>query len=167
MRIPQHYHAPGWQRFIVGFLLGAVVGWVFFIILYGQAQEDQINLINKQKDKIAELKDEKDIWLEDVKEENAKLEKKLTVQDIQIKFVNKKESELGDTAISNLNREIEKQLSPLLTKDLETVGGNSEILIQSIENKIFEIEDNRYRVEVQTLVITSIIKVGVKIEKVK
>ncbi|HEU5138627.1 MAG TPA: sporulation membrane protein YtrI [Bacillales bacterium] len=167
MRIPQHYHSPGWQRFIVGFLLGAVIGWVFFITLYGQAQEDQINLINKQKDKIAELQDEKDIWLDDVKEENEKLEKKLTVQDIQVKFVNKKESELGDTALSTLNRDVEKQLSSLLTKDLETVGGNSEILIQSIENKTFEIEDNKYHLEVQTLIITSVIKVGVKIEKIK
>lgn len=164
MRIPQYSHDPGWQRFIAGLVLGIVIGWVLFFILSGIAQERQINLINQQKKQIEELKSEKDIWLKDVKEQNKKLQQKLTIQDIQIDFA--KENILGETERSELKSQVKDQLSSLYNQNIETVAANRD-LINLIQNQPYTIDKNQYRVKIQSLVIYSTVEMTLNIEKVK
>lgn len=166
MRIPQYSHDPGWQRFIAGLVLGIIIGWLLFIILSGIAQERQINLINQQKDRIKELKNEKEIWLDDVKKQNEKLQQKLTIQDIQIDFSNEKEIKLGEAEQSKLKGQIKDQLSSLYNQSIETAAANRE-LINLIQNQPYTIDKNQYRVHIQSLVIYSTVEITLKIEKVK
>jgi uncharacterized protein YfeS len=166
MRIPQYSHDPGWQRFIAGLVLGIIIGWLLFIILSGIAQERQINLINQQKDQIKELKNEKEIWLDDVKKQNEKLQQKLTIQDIQIDFSNEKEINLGEAEQSKLKGQIKDQLSSLYNQSIETAAANRE-LINLIQNQPYTIDKNQYRVHIQSLVIYSTVEITLKIEKVK
>ena len=166
MRIPQYSHDPGWQRFIVGLVLGIVIGWILFILLSGIAQERQINLINQQKKQIEELKDEKDIWLKDVKEQNKELQQKMIIQDIEIDFSNIKEVNLGESEQSELKSQVKDQLSSLYNQNIETVAANRD-LIFLIQNQSYTIDKNQYRVKIQSLVIYSTVKITLKIEKVK
>lgn len=157
----QYFRRPGLQRFIVGFILGAIIGWVFFFAFHGIAQERQIEIINKQRSRIESLKKDKDTLQEHAKEENKKRQKKLTVQDIQMTFTDQNKSDMSETERSKLKENIRDQLSSILTQNIETVSANRE-LIYLIENKRYEIDDDTYKVKIQTLVIYSTVDIVLK-----
>lgn len=162
---PQKYlRRPGWQRFIAGFILGSIVGWIFFVTLNGFAQERQIDVINKQRSKIESLEKDKGIWQEDVKEENEELQKKLAVQEIQIDFTDPSKSEIAETQRSKLEEKIRGQLSSILTQNIESVADNRD-LIYLIENKTYEIDKEAFNVKIQSLVIYSTVEIVLKVNE--
>lgn len=168
MRVPQNQQTPGFQRFIAGLILGMILGWVFFVALSGVAQDRQLTKIQEQKGAIEQLKGQLRTWQEDSAEKNKKLEQKLTVQEIQIDITNKQKADIGKLEISELKGEVQDQLSStLLKQNIETVAANKKLVVQSVENKTYTIEKNKYRLKVKSLVIYSTIELTVQVEKVK
>lgn len=167
MRIPQNYHSPSWQRFLAGLFLGMIIGWLFFVMISGIAQERQLSKIQEQKDQIAELKNDLKTWQENSEEKNKALQQKLTVQQIQIDIEDKQQAKLGKLELSELSGKAKQLLSSLVKQNIEYVAANQKLIIQTIENNIFTIEKNKYRLKVQRLVIYSTVSITVKAEKVK
>lgn len=162
---PKRYlQRPGWQRFIAGFILGSIVGWIFFVFFNGLAQERQIEIIHKQRSKIESLEKDKNIWQEDVKEENKELQKKLTVQDLHIDFTEASKSKVAETERSKLEEQIRNQLSSILTQNIESVAANRD-LIYLIENKTYDIDEEAYRVKIQSLVLYSTVELVLKVSE--
>jgi hypothetical protein len=163
MRIPKYYKQRGWQRFIAGVILGIIGGWVFFFVLYGAAQDMQIEKINELQEEIINLKRQKKVLVEDEQEKNEELEKKLTVQDIEINING--ETDLTESEKLKLINDMKEQLSPIISSDVETVEKNIKLLYL-IENKEYTIEKEKYRVSIRELfMISSTLKITVDVKE--
>ncbi|HET7627793.1 MAG TPA: sporulation membrane protein YtrI [Bacillales bacterium] len=166
MRIPQHFKTRDWQRFSAGLILGIIVGWMFFIVISGIAQERQLTMIYEQKQDIKQLKSQLKTWQEESNEKNEQLEQKLTVQSIKVTFVENRNNEISKSELFEIRSAVSEQLSSLIHQNIESVAENQRMIKQVIENKTYEVEKNRFRVKVATLVIYSTVKVVLNVEKV-
>ncbi|WP_085523112.1 sporulation membrane protein YtrI [Tuberibacillus sp. Marseille-P3662] len=169
MRIPPYYRIPSWQRFLAGVIIGMFVGFAFFLVIFGLAQEEQINKIKKQETKIDDLERSNETLLKEKKEKNEKLEKQLTVQEINVKIkVPEKYSEkVSEITKYDLKKKINEQLGSLVNQDVHSVYTTSDLIYRSIEDKTFIVDDTGYQFEILNVEYYSIINVTVKISDVE
>ncbi|WKB36765.1 hypothetical protein QS257_07435 [Terrilactibacillus sp. S3-3] len=76
MRIPPYYRMPDWQRFLAGIVIGILIGFSFFMFLFGMAQERQMNTIREQASQIKTLEEHKKALLEDEEQKKMPIYKK-------------------------------------------------------------------------------------------
>lgn len=164
MRIPPYYRRPEWQRFFSGVAIGALVSWVLFLYINGSWMEINAKKIEQQKDEIADLKSDIQIWMEDYEELNKKNQEKLTVQEIKVKIVNdKKYKQLDTLSIYEIEEEIKGQLNMLLAKDLDSVFKSRDLITKVIENKSIKVSDKRYKLKIKSMVIYTSVSIQVEI----
>ncbi|WP_079510031.1 sporulation membrane protein YtrI [Mesobacillus jeotgali] len=164
MRIPPYYRRPEWQRFFSGVAVGALVSWVLFLYINGAWMEKHAKKIEQQKDEIADLKSDIQIWMQDYEELNKKNEEKLTVQEIKVKIVNdKKYKQLDTLSIFEIEEDIKGQLNMLLAKDLDSVFKSRELITRVIENKSIKVNDKRYKLKIKSMVIYTSVSIQVEI----
>lgn len=161
MRIPPYYRHHGWQRFLSGVTIGMIIGFIFFLTLYGLAQERQIDKINQQATQIDSLERNRKTLLEDQDIENKKLEKKLTVQDVKVNIIDKKDK-IDRIVEFELEAKVKEQLNSLLNNDIESVSTNKELIYKAIEDHPFVIDKTPYHFAIQNLVIYSVIEVDIR-----
>lgn len=163
VRIPPYYQKPGWQRFFAGVIIGSIIGWFFFIYEFGEVQEKLVTKIKMQEATIDEQKRAIEILRSDKDELNKENQKKLTVQEVKVYFKNDKALKLSELSIYELRSAIEKELTPIINKNIETVANTKDLLYQSVENKVFEVNDKRYRVIVKETIIFTKLELFVEI----
>jgi len=164
MRIPPYYRRPEWQRFFSGMAIGALLSWVLFFYINGVWMEKQAKKIEQQKDEIADLKSDIQIWMEDYEELNKKNQENLTVQEIKVKIVNdKKYKQLDTLSIYEIEEETKGQLNMLLAKDLDSVFKSRDLITKVIENKSIKVNDKRYKLKIKSMVIYTSVSIQVEI----
>lgn len=166
MKPPNITSSQEWQRFFVGVVIGAIISWLLYFYMHGVMQEKQILLIAKQKDTIAELTRNLEIWKKDYELLNEDIEKKIKIQDITVTIENYKTYKLDLLSVIEAQKGIRNDLSSLITKDLETVYKGKLLIKKTIENKIIEINDKKYTFEVSEMMFYSTLILEVKIKRV-
>ncbi|PLR79509.1 sporulation protein [Bacillus canaveralius] len=153
MRIPSYYRQPGWQRFIAGMAIGAIISWFIFLYIYGVWQEEYSKDIKKLRDDIEELEEDKQIWQEEYKELNKKNIERLTVQEIKVEISNGEKYRLDPLSVFEAEKKVKEDIKMMLAKDLETVYKSRELLKRVIENKPVRINEKRYNIKVEEVFI--------------
>lgn len=166
MRVPPYHKEPSWQLFFSGVVLGAVIGWVVFLILYGAIQERQVGDLIKAKKQLELAEDRYKILIED--NEKLKEEKdKLKVQDIKIAILNHEKYMLGSLTRFSITEGIKKDLNHLIAKEVKGIKDNKDLLKKTIENKSYELDEKKYFFHVEDLYIDTTIEIGLVIVKVE
>ncbi|MBM7620572.1 hypothetical protein JOC95_002425 [Bacillus tianshenii] len=166
MRVPPYHKEPSWQLFFSGVVLGAVIGWVVFLILYGAIQERQVGDLIKAKKQLELSEARYHILIED--NEKLKEEKdKLKVQDIKIVIINDDKYMLGSLSRFSIIEGIKEDLNHLIAKEVKGVKDNKELLKKTIENKSYELDEKKYFFHVEDLYIDTTIEIGLVIVKVE
>ncbi|KAB2338818.1 sporulation protein [Cytobacillus depressus] len=163
MRIPPLYHKPAWQRFLAGMAIGGMISWFVFLYIFGEWHEKYSKEIKLQKEEIAELRNDKKIWQEEFKELNNKNRAQLTIQDIKIKIINSDKYKLDSYSVYVIENEINDDIHMMMAKDLDTVHKSQDLIKKIIENKIFKVNEKRYRVEVKVMTIYTTLSVHLEI----
>jgi hypothetical protein len=166
MRIPPYYRYPAWQRFFAGAAIGIIIGYCFFIVLHGLAQERQIDKILEQETIIEGLKNDIKTLREGKDKENEELEKQLTVQEVNVK-IDKGKFQLNHIVELDLKQAISSQLNILVNKNIDSVAENSELIFQAINGHNYQLEEKTYYFKVKTLVIFSTVQITVLLTDVK
>ncbi|MFC0557921.1 sporulation membrane protein YtrI [Halalkalibacter alkalisediminis] len=148
MRIPPFFGRPTVQRFFAGIILGIFIGWFFFIYQYGQVYEGLVVRISEQEATIRDLEREKKILVSEQTKLNEENQKKLTLQDIEIHFNNDRKLKLNQLTLLDLKQQALNELQDIKRKDLETIANMKELMISTIENKVYTVEDKRYQLNV-------------------
>lgn len=164
MRIPPYYRKPSWQRFLAGAAMGGLISWFIFLYIFGEWQEKYSKLIKKQEEDIARLINDKKIWQEEFKELNKKNREQLTVQEIKIKIKNSEKYKIDTFSVFEIEDQLKEDISMMIAKDIETVYKSRELIKKIIENKVFKVNEKRYRVEVKELVIYTTLSVQLDIK---
>jgi hypothetical protein len=164
MRIPPYHRDKTWQRFFAGMAFGAVISWFVFLQLFGILQEKQVRTITELKDKIVDLENDIQIWKEDYIELNKINKKKLTIQDIKINITNTEQYKLDSYTKFRIQESVKQDIAHLIAKDIETVYKGKELLRKTIENKTYQIDDRRYKVEIYELFLFTTLSIELKIK---
>ncbi|MEH6942391.1 sporulation membrane protein YtrI [Bacillus sp. JJ722] len=165
MKPPTLTFRRGWQRFIAGIAIGAIISWILYFYMHGVMQEKQILLIETQKKEIEELKIKNAIWEKEYAAKNNEVEKKLTIQEVQVAITNGSNYKLNLLSIVEAQEEIRKDLNSLITKDIETVYKGKLLLKKTIENKIVEINNKKYTFEVKEILFFTTLYIEVHVKR--
>ena len=166
MRIPPYFRRPAWQRFFAGMAIGGIISWFIFLYIFGEWNEKYSKEIKRQREEIADLENDIKIWQEDYKELNKLNSQKLIVQEIKVKIQNSDKYKLDSFSVFEIEDEIIEDIKMMKAKDIETVDKSSDLIKKIIENKVFKVNDKRFRVEIKQIKIytTLSIKVDIKLD---
>ncbi|WP_017726597.1 sporulation membrane protein YtrI [Halalkalibacterium ligniniphilum] len=163
MRVPPYYRRPGWQRFFAGVIIGAICGWVFFLYNFGTIHEELVIRISKQQ---IELKNQRDT-IEELRSEqqqkNEENQRRLTLQRIEVTFTNERKLRLNQLTLYELNQQAINELKFLEQKNIETVASMKDLMVSTIENKVFQINEHRYQLDVQEVYLFTTLQLYVEI----
>ncbi|GGH86726.1 mannitol-specific phosphotransferase system IIBC component [Pullulanibacillus pueri] len=162
MRVPPNYRSPGLERFFAGAVVGIVIGFVFFILIYGLAQDKQMQKITKQQVEIEGLKHDNEILKEKGLEENKELEKQLKVQEILV-TIDDGDENLPRLVTFELKRKIAQRLDSFKNKNIETVADTKDVIYGLIEGYSFQVEDKLYTFTVKNFVVSSTLDLTVQL----
>jgi hypothetical protein len=163
MRIPPYYRKPSWQQFFAGMAIGGGISWCIFLYIFGVWQEEQSTQIHEQKELIAKLNNDKNIWQEEFQALNKKSIEQMTVQEIKIKIINGDKYKLDLLSVFQTEQGVKEDISMMVAKDLETVYKSRELLRRAIENKVIKVNDKRYRLEVREIFIYTTLSIRLDI----
>ncbi|MCA1057757.1 sporulation protein [Rossellomorea aquimaris] len=151
MRIPPFYRLPSWQRFFAGMVVGGIISWMIFLFMFGTMHEKQALKIEEQKNEISKLKNTLSYLQEEYKQLNKENENELTIQEVKVKIINTTKTKVELLSIHETEDRLSEDLRSLLTKDLETVYGNKELIKKIIENKTVKLNDKNFRLKVREM----------------
>ncbi|WP_227936612.1 sporulation membrane protein YtrI [Alkalihalobacillus deserti] len=163
MRIPPFFQRRTVQRFFAGIILGVFIGWFFFIYQYGQVYEGLIVRISEQEATITDLEKNIKILVSEQTKLNKENQKKLTLQEIEIHFINNNKIRLNQLTLLDLKQQVLNELQYIKRKDLETIANMKELMISTIENKVFPVEDKRYQLDIKDIFLYTTLELHVEV----
>ncbi|SHF78476.1 sporulation membrane protein YtrI [Ornithinibacillus halophilus] len=164
MHIPPYYKKPGWQRFFVGVFFGGLISYFVVIYMYGsmygQLLEENTKLDSELKN--AEKR------IETLEENNANLDeqskKPIAVEEIEMTIVNAEQLKLDSLITHQLEELVKEEVDQIIGEDVNIVTESSALIISSIENKNFKVDDFSYAFEVKQITIAKQVKIVVEAE---
>ncbi|WLR50201.1 sporulation protein [Bacillus tianshenii] len=166
MHIPPYYKSPAWQRFFAGMFVGMLISWCVFLFMYGEMQEKQVTQLIEQQSLINSLKQQNEMWKEDIEKLNEENQKKLVIDDIALSLTNAKALKLDLLTVHTLKQQIQDELQPTLKQDIETIISNKDLLIKTVENKVYKLDQVGYKVKVKQLFISTTLEIHAEVKLV-
>jgi hypothetical protein len=158
MHIPPYYKLKSWQRFIIGVVTGSVIAYAIFIFMYGSMYEKLYEENLDLQSKVSELQSHNDSLLQDMKDSDEKSKQQFTVERIDVFIMNQTELRLDRLIVYQLDHMIKGEINHMIGKDIRVISESDQLLLSTIENKAFTIDDFTYYFEVKRLVISDTIK---------
>lgn len=162
MHIPPYHKKRTWQIFLVGTLIGSIIGYTLLAYMYGEMYENLLSENLRMKTKIGELKRQNEALLQTKEDLEEKSEN--AIHSIDIFFSNSEELKLDRLIIHELEDLIKKEIDFLIGKDVGSLAENDDLLITLLENKVFTIDDLSYRFEVNKLFIFEQVKITLHVK---
>ncbi|TXC81583.1 hypothetical protein FS935_22030 [Metabacillus litoralis] len=163
MRVPELYNQKSWQFLLVGVFIGSLISWLLFLYFFGQLQDKQLLKIQELQGEVESLKKDKEVLYEDIKNANKKSLELLTLQEINVEIINAEKYHLTTFGEYKLKQNIRNEISSLLTNNINGITENMEIIIKSIENKQYLIENNVLKVKVSRFALTTTLTIKISI----
>ncbi|MDM5156779.1 hypothetical protein QUF88_23995 [Bacillus sp. DX1.1] len=165
MKVPSASIAKRWYLFLGGAAVGGILSWIIFLYIYGVFQEDQARTIGKQEKIINEQKQRLHVLLEDRNKLNEENKNLLTIQEIKIEISNHDKYDLDSLTLENITTSIQNDLRHLLTKHVQSVAKNKELLKKTIENKVYKHYDRSYRFKIETISFDTVLEISINIKQ--
>ncbi len=130
-------------------------------------QEEQASKIAEQREIIEKQEAKLHVLLEDQEKLNTENKRLLTIQEIKIKLINREKYDLDNLTLENMTTSIHNDLQHLLTKNIQSIAKNKDLLKKVIENKTYKHYDRLYRFKVDTISFDTVLEISITIEKEK
>ncbi|WP_163971624.1 sporulation membrane protein YtrI [Oceanobacillus halotolerans] len=162
MHIPPYHRLPTWQRFLAGIIMGGVIAYCLFIYFHGTMYDELLEENLNLQSEISDLKQQNEALLEDNEEHDEESEKEIVVNAIEITITNEDDLDLDRLIVHQLKELVKQELDPIMGLKIQAISESSELLIASIEDKGFTVDDFTYYFEVKQLIIDETIKLSVE-----
>lgn len=162
MHIPPYYKKKSWQRFFIGAFIGAVIAYCIFIFMYGSMYERLFEHNLDLQSELTELEKQNEALLQDKKDLNEKSKAPVTVDGIEIHITNEKQLRLDRLIIHQLEEMMKQEIDHIIGQDISVVAESDRLLLSTIENKAFSIDDFTYSFEISKLTISKTVKITAK-----
>ncbi|GAA0426051.1 MAG: sporulation membrane protein YtrI [Bacillota bacterium] len=162
MHIPPYHKKVTWQRFFVGVMIGGVIAYCTLLYMYGSMYESLLEENNQFRSKINDLQNQNESLLEDNDELSEKSQKAVTIESVSLTIENTDELPLDRLIIDNLEEMVKTELKHIYGKDLSLIAESEKLLVSTIENKAYTVDEFTYNFTITKLVISKHIKITVK-----
>lgn len=158
MHIPTYHKRKGWQRFFLGVVAGSIVAYFIIMYMYGSMYEQLFEKNLTLASQVAELEDLYESLLQDQKDEDEENKKQSTVETIEIVISNAEELKFDRLIIHQFSEMIKQEIKHIVGQDISIISESDQLLISTIENKSFTVDDFTYYFEIEKLIISQTIK---------
>lgn len=162
MHIPPYHKKRTWQIFLIGLFSGSIIAYIILAMMYGKMYEAVIAEKIALTSSYNELKRQNEALLED--KEQLQEEAILTVQSLDIHYINTKEFRFDRLMIHQLNDLIKQELKDIVGKEVKSISANSDLLVTVIENKTFTIDELSYQFEVRKMTLSEQVAIDLYIK---
>ncbi|MGP4071264.1 sporulation membrane protein YtrI [Piscibacillus sp. B03] len=160
MHIPPYYKKPKWQAFFIGVIAGTMVGYLFFLYIYGEHTERWIEENLTLRQELKDLEQDYELLKKDTDDQSDQL---LRIKDVEIELVNVDQLKLDRFTTLRLTALIEDEIGAVVGNQIESVGEQRDLLVRTIENKSFKVNQINYQVKVVYLTIGPTLDVALEI----
>ncbi|MEC5421946.1 hypothetical protein QGM71_00370 [Virgibacillus sp. C22-A2] len=159
MHIPPYHKKETWQRFYAGALIGGIIAYFILIYMYGSMYEKQLEENRELQANVIDLKNQNKALLQDKEDMDEESKKPLLVESIEITITNTQELRLDRLIVHDLEEMLKKEINHIIGQDISIIGNSDTLLISTIENKAFSIDDLTYYFRVKLLTISQTVKI--------
>lgn len=163
MHIPPLYKNKEWRRFLAGIAIGAMIGYTFFIIIYGQQQENMTQEHIRLSAELHETEKKYEHLLNNPPEGE---EKPIKVRELHVRYTNAKKLEVDLLTQHQLTSLVKELLASVNGQNVEAVGEQVNLMISTIESKDYMIDQLTYQLKVKRLVVTKDVTFDLEIKLV-
>src|SRR5690625_83853 len=165
MHIPPYYKQRKWQFFFVGTAVGAVIGYLSFLYVYGEHTERWIEENLALRNELREVQKTNELLLQDQDDMSKESQRRMQVQQIEIEWLNIEDVKIDRFTIYHLNNLVEDELNPIIGSQVEDVAEQRELVIRAIENKVYQVNQINYSVKVVYLTIAPKLIISLEISQ--
>ncbi|CDQ18290.1 hypothetical protein SAMN05192559_10943 [Halobacillus karajensis] len=165
MHFPAYHKSKEWRRLFAGLVLGAVIGYAFFVYVHGQLQQKYTEEHIEMTAKISEWETKYEALLKN--QEQGSNEKPMSIKDISITFTNAKKLEVDLLTQHQLTTLVKDQLVSITGKDITTVADQVDLIVSAIENKNYVVDDFTYELKITRLIVSETLSFHLEIKLVR
>lgn len=162
MHIPPYYKRKSWQRFFVGTFFGAVIAYCILLFMYGTMYEQLVEQNLELQSDISELKVQNKALLKDKENLNQQSKESNTVETIEIDITNEEELKLDKLIVHQLEELVKEEISHIVGQDIRTVYDSNQLLMSTIQNKRFRVDEMTYTFTVETLLVSETVELTIE-----
>lgn len=164
MHIPPYHKKMSWQRFFIGLFFGALISYCLVIFMYGQMYEDLLEKNLTLQSELSDVKKQNESLLKTNEDLDEQTKKPITVEKINLFIENKEELKLDTFTIHKVEDLVKQEIDHLIGQDVYIVSESEELLVSTVENNVYKVDDFSYEFEVIKLTISNNVKITVKAE---
>lgn len=157
MHIPPYHRKRSWQVFAIGLFVGIIIAYIIFIFMYGKLYGSALTELTELQAEVIDLERKNEILLHD--KELLQREQQLTIQEIDIYFINDKQFRFDRLTIHQLKSLIKKELQDMIGKEVKSIANHHTLMTNLIEKREFSIDDLSYSFTVEKLIITERVEI--------
>lgn len=143
--------------FITGFLTGILIGIVILSVVVGYRLDNYYKQISYLKNIIRD----KDERLEKL-EESINIQN-FIVKDIEINLVFDKDKNNDEIDKIEIEKAIKEKYNKLIGQEVKTIDAH--MVVEVVDKRILKIEDREYKLQVDKLILTEILNMWIRVEK--
>lgn len=162
MHIPPYHKKEKWQLIIIGICFGGVIAYCVFLYMYGVMYERMLAQNLTLQSKVSELQSSNESLLEDQQDLDERVNEPQTIEKIQITIENHEQMKFDRLITHQLEDLVREEISYIIGKPIATIDESNELLISTIENKAFTVDDFTYYFDVYKLTISGTVRLTVK-----
>lgn len=158
MHIPPYHKKRSWQLVMFGAVIGAIIAYFIIIYMYGAMYEKLLAENIELEAQVTKLQNHNDALLKDNKDLDEKSQEPLTVNAIELN-IDGDELRLDRLIKRQLEELIKEEINHVIGQEISVVGKSDQLLIATIENKAFTIDDFTYYFTINRLIIDETIHI--------
>lgn len=162
MHIPPLFKKRSWQIFIIGLCFGGVITYGIIMYMYGVMYEKLLEENLFLQEEIVELMNRNESLLKDQELLDEKHSKLMRIETIEVEIKDEDTIDFDRLALLQLKQSIKREVDHIIGKNIETISESDQLLISSIENKPFKLDDFFYYFRVYQLTIAKDVKITVQ-----
>ena len=159
MHVPRYHKKPGWQRFLVGMLFGALISYWVVIFMYGTMYQEKVIENSKLHEELNDAENRIQALEKDNEDLNEKSKQKIVIEEIELEILNAKELKIDMLLQNELESLVKEEIKDIIGKDLLMVAESDTLLLSSIENKSYKVDDFSYDFEIKRLIIAPTVRI--------
>ncbi|SFJ12266.1 hypothetical protein SAMN04487936_10167 [Halobacillus dabanensis] len=165
MHFPAYHKNKEWRRLFAGIILGAILGYAFFLFIHGQLQQKYTEEHIEMTAKINEWESKYEALLNN--QEQGTGEKPLSIKDIEIAYTNAKKLEIDLLTQHQLTTLVKDQVKSIPGKEIDVVKDQVDLIISAIENKNYVVDDFTYELKITRMIVSEVITMHLEIKLVR
>lgn len=160
MHIPPYHKQAGWQRFFAGAFFGGLIAYGIFLFMHGVMQEDLLEEHMALQAETSELRRQNEALLRDNQDLDEKSKEDIKIESIEIEILNAEDMKLDRLLSHQLEELVKEEIDQIIGESVETLAESDNLLISTIENDTYHVDDFAYKIEVKKLSIYKTVRIA-------